>query len=106
MLTPIQPPSSHCLKIHQCGGSARSSGPGAAGGGGSHGGHAGGLLAGDSGWRATAGLRPREVPERLLAVVEAERGLDDTAMSVLAGIGAGLFMSLRFFWVKGAGRAN
>ena len=64
------------------------------------------LLAGDSGWGATAGLRPREVPERLLAVVEAERGLGDTAMSVLAGIGAGLFMSLRFFWVKGAGRAN
>ena len=64
------------------------------------------LLADDSGWRATAGLRPREGSERLLAVVEAERGLGDTAMSVLAGIGAGLFMSLRFFWVKGAGRAN
>ena len=64
------------------------------------------LLADDSGWRATAGLRPREAPERLLAVVEAEMGLGDTAMSVLTGIGAGLFMSLRFFWVKGAGRAN
>ena len=33
-------------------------------------------------------------------------GLGDTAMYVLAGIGAGLFMSLRFFLVKGAGRAN
>ncbi len=64
------------------------------------------LLAGDSGWRATAGLRPREGSERLLAVVDAEMGLGDTAMSVLAGLGAGLFMSLRFFLVKGAGRAN